>query len=173
MNELIKWRWIATGIVLLFVSVLVFVVLPYASFVYEKHALQQSQLTRIELATNSDERLNKLAENKKELNALVNQISVGLPENNELREVIDLVYKEAKRLDIRIDKMEPLEDGDIDTYVAKAFLVHISGTYHNVGKFVNAIEQGAFLIRMKEVALEKASDGLTGQITIEPILLKG
>ena len=173
MNTRSKWKWMGGGIIILFLGALVFGVLPYASLVYEKYTLHQSQLTRIELATNSDERLQELANQKEVLEERIGSMHVGLPKNNELPEVIDLVYKEAKRLGVQVDKMEPVEEGLIENYVAKSFQISLQGSYHNIGRFVNALEKGAYLVRMKEISLERSGEELSGHITIQPIVLKG
>lgn len=172
MQELAKWKWLGLGVFVVFLGVFVFAVLPYASFTYEKYSLWQSQDNRIELATNSDARLQRLKEQKEILSERLGEMYVGLPKNNELSEVVDLIYREASKANIQIERMEPEEEGTVGTYASKSFRVSIKGQYHDVGRFVNAIEKGAYLIRMKEVALVQKDNTLTGDLLIEPILLK-
>jgi len=173
-NESNKWNWFAACIVTFFLMIFIFVLLPYASFIYEKYTLMQDQQERIKLASTSEASLEILSEQKEKIEKIIGKVYVNLPGQGEFSKVADQILQNAKKNTVIVEKMIPGEQVIKDKYVAHPIELELTGSYHQTAKFINALEQGDFMIKIQSVKLEKADDPDTvnASLIVEATFLK-
>ena len=93
-----------------------------------------------------------------------------------VQEVIDRLYGAARTAGVQLVSMEKGEEESHDGPVtAIPYTLEVAGAYHAIGRFVNASEEGPFLLNVTGLELKRAErgDGATGRLGLRIWVRKG
>ena len=170
------WKWFAGIIMALFLLVFGFVLLPYASVVYEKAMLLGEQREQIAFMSNWQERLTRLDNRQEALNESMGAMTLNLAEQEEFSDVIKTFFDDAQSSYVTIARIQPLEETETQKYMKRELRLEVNGGYHGIAQFINSLEQGTYLVTTNSVSLSVNAEEqnlLTGIIDIEVTLMGG
>lgn len=169
--------WKVTSLVVLVVFILgtTFMVLPYIATNYEMHQVWIGHKESIAYQGDWKQEFSDLEAKETKIKQALNTLYVGMPLQHELSKVIDELFKKANSNNIRVAKILPVEDEYENGYLRKHFELEISGRYHSIARYINALEQGRYLILVESFNLSKAKDQaglLDGKLVLEITMIE-
>lgn len=163
------WRLVGAGLLLLFLTVFFFFLLPYASVVYEKFNLLNEQQEQISFMGNWQERLAMLENRHEELQTGLESMVINLAEEEEFSKVVENLFDYSQSSGISIKRIQPISENEQQEYIVRQIQTDLEGDYHNIAGFINKLEQGSYLVVTKSVDMRK-QDGTEDQLTASLVL---
>ncbi len=122
-------------------------------------------------AKNWSEQLDSLNQKKQNILDQMGLLRTGLVSSTEIPNVLEYIFSVSKNSDIKVKKIEPISEELSDGYLSKKIKFELSGSYQNIGMFVNKIEQGPYLIFVRNFDLinieNRSSENLEAKMLIE------
>ena len=168
------WRFGAAGLLLLFLTVFCFFLLPYASVVYEKFTLLNEQQEKISFMGNWQERLVILENRHEELQTGMESMVINLAEEEEFSKVVENLFEYSESSGIRIKRIQPISEKEQQEYIVRQIQLNLEGGYHSIARFINKLEQGSFLMVTKSVEMKQlngSENQLATSLALEVTLL--
>ena len=159
----------------LFVLVVIFVALPYLTTNYEMYQVWTGHKESIVYQGDWKSELADLEAKETKIEGALNTLYIGMPVQHELSKVVDELFKKANSNSVRVAKILPVEDEYENGYLQKHFELEISGRYHRIARFINALEQGKYLILVESLHLSEAKDqagSLNGKLTLKITMIE-
>ncbi|WP_421774264.1 type 4a pilus biogenesis protein PilO [Gracilimonas sp.] len=171
-----KWRWLAGGLVSVFLVLFVFVVLPYASVVYEKAVLLGAQQEQISFMSNWQQRLARLEDRQQSLNEGMKAMVINLAEQEEFSKVVETFFSHSQQSGVTIVQIQPVTEDQNPPYMTRRLRLELQGGYHGIARFINKLEQGNYLVTTESVSLRAGAgtgEQLSGELELQVTLLGG
>ncbi|MAO63608.1 MAG: hypothetical protein CL666_01275 [Balneola sp.] len=169
------WRWLAGIITVVFLVLFGFVLLPYASVVYEKAMLLSEQKEQISFMSNWQERLSNLEARQERLNTDIQSMVINLAGQEEFSKVVETFFKYSNTSVINIKRIQPVAESETEEFVTRQLRLELEGNYHGIARFVNKLEQGSYLVTTKAITLKAgsttSSELLLGSLELEVTLM--
>ena len=168
------WKMVSALLVVLFLAVTLFGLLPFVVTVFEKQQVLSSQNEQIELMGNWKVQLIDLEEKQEELEDRFSEMVVRLIDKDEFSTIIEQLFIEAGLSSVSIRRVQPGENKINQDYQSKEISLEILGSYHGIARFVNKVEQNGLMIEVKslEINTMDQSENLEGIILLE-VTLRG
>lgn len=147
-----QYRLTLVGVLVLFCYILTAEVVPRWREVlggYQKLRSRQSRITDTLKLT--EKRVSLLAQ-KKQLASLIAKDDGGYEQSQ--TGVFNFLSRNASTLGVRLVTLTPIEPGSKGEITEAPFKATLSGDYHRIGRFVNAIETGPMRLRMQSLSLQ-------------------
>jgi Tfp pilus assembly protein PilO len=168
------WRVVVTGLLLLFLTVFFFILLPYVSVVYEKFTLLNEQQEQISFMGNWQERVVKLENRHEELQTGMESMLINLAEEEEFSKVVENLFEYSESSGISIKRIQPISENEQQEFIVRQIQLDLEGGYHSIAGFINKLEQGSFLMVTKSVEMNQinvSEDQLATSLALEVTLL--
>lgn len=156
-----KIEWLAFGImaviVLIVVGVTFFVrpALVQKKILFEKYIVESEQI-------NSDERMatrkNKLKRAVEKIQDELGRKTLKIPRSSGSFSILSILNQEALETGIVFDRIEPkdvkeLKQKQIQGFALKDFLLNFNAGYHQLGRFINRLENISPYIQVKDITI--------------------
>ena len=169
------WKIASAAALAVFILALILVALPYIAINYEMHQVWIGHKESIAYQGDWKQEFSDLEAKEMKIKEALNTLYVGMPLQHELSKVIDELFKKANSNNIRVAKIQPVEDEYENGYLKKHFELEISGRYHSIARYINALEQGKYLILVESFNISKAKDQagfLNGKLVLEITMIE-
>lgn len=170
-----RWKAAGAGIVV-FVMFLVWgYIIPEFQQTLHLYSTLQEKKAEIASVQNWQHRLNRLNEQREKLEEYLSKIFLNLPEDDQMSTIIDQVFKEAESGDVKVIQMRPDERIQHESYLEIPISLQVKGSYHEIGGFVNRIEQSRYLMKVERVNIKSEdipNKPLNAHIGLKVIILK-
>lgn len=171
-----RWKLVGGGVLLTFIAVLYFFILPYATLVYEKMITLNDQKEQISFMANWQERLASLEEKQAELQDGMESMVINLAGEKEFSKIVEKIFEYAQSSYVDVRRIEPGIKNEQQEYIIRPVRLEIQGGYHSIARFINNVEQGDYLIVITSVSMTKetgsgSSDILNAVLSLEITLL--
>ncbi|MEX2345039.1 MAG: type 4a pilus biogenesis protein PilO [Balneolaceae bacterium] len=170
-----KWRLTGMGYIILSIYFLTGYIIPECKNTLQIYQNRQEQEEKIASVSNWENQLNQLNNQQKELEHFFSKIYVSLPDDDQMSAIINQIFNEAGAAHIQLNQMRPAEQTEFESHIQIPVAITLMGTYHEIGRFVNAIEQSDYLMKVDEIEIraeQETGTPLAGQILIKVIILK-
>ena len=169
------WKIGSASLGALFLLLATFGLLPYVVNIYEKQKALSSQNEQIEFMGNWKEQLKNIESKQAILEERIGKMYVELATEGEFSTVVEQLFSDAQKASISIQKIQPSGDSIKERYLSKQVSLETTGTYHNVARFINSIEQNGLMIEVQAITLEKTEPNtnvLNGSVTLQITMLR-
>ena len=163
MDRLHEWlhyhRWMAltAGVVLLCVYVCVGELIPRSMNTYNLFRQWQGQQDKIAAVEDWDTEQLALNLRKRQLQRRFAALYVSLPKSDHMSTILQVLQESADSSNVVIGQVRPTERVPFGTYDELPFEVEVAGPFHDVGRFINRIEQSAYVMKVKGLMLQRPS----------------
>ena len=170
-----KWQLTGMGCIVIFIYFLAAYFIPEFKNTLQIYQNWQEQEEKIASASNWENRLDQLNDQHKELESFFSKIYVSLPDDDQMSAIVNHVFNEAEAVDLKLNQMRPAARIEEESHIQIPLAITLRGNYHQIGRFVNAIELSNYLMKVDEIKIrEEREPGapLVGEILIKVIILK-
>jgi type IV pilus assembly protein PilO len=117
-----------------------------------KNVVAKSEARQKELA--------KLKKESEDLQARLTMLKAQLPQEKETDQIFRAVQLQAAASGLRVSRVAPRATVDHDAYTEYPIDLEVTGTYHNVGNFLDRIRQLPRIVNINGLRLQsRASEG--------------
>lgn len=171
-----RWRAITGVLVLLACYVLLTDALPRMFAVTELYATWQAHQTKIAAVATWERQEKTLDVRRQHLQQRLDRLYVSLPQGDQMSAVLQVFQSQADASGVRLQRIQPDERMVFENHDELPLHIELTGRFHALETFIHATETSAFLIKVKKVALQRASPtspALEATLLGHVILLKG
>lgn len=173
-NRFQKWKIITVTVLVVFICVTVFILLPYGIRIVDKYALYNNQKAQISLIGNWQDRLFQYESTQAQVQSDIESMIMLLASEKESSLVIEDILSYARGSMVNIHKFQPIIENTDVNHIKRSLRLQITGEYNNTATFINKLEQGKYMIIIKKYIGERTQyeKELASYIDIEITLLK-
>jgi len=169
MNEWIdenRWKAAAAAVVLLALYLFVNVLVPVMQQSRETFYHVQQQEQKIEMAANWKEKQKEYNRQEQKLSKLYSRLFVHIPENDQMSAIINLLIEEARKAEVAIRRVEPLDHIEKKAYTLVPIELNVEGGFHRILRFMNGLEQANYLVRLTRLSMEAPGEYGNGVLSV-------
>lgn len=169
------WKVLSTVLITVFLSALIFGLLPFVVQVYEKQKALSSQEEQIEFMGNWKEQLEDIESKQAILEERIGEMYVELATEGAFSKIVEQLFLDAQSTSVSIIRIQPTGNSFKNQYSSKQISLDLNGTYHSIAQFINSIEQNGLMIEVQTVDIEKTepnSNILNGSLTLQITMLR-
>jgi type IV pilus assembly protein PilO len=134
---------------------------PMSDEVVEKQGQLQALNQEIAQAAQRQQQLAQIREQSELAEQQLDALKTILPLERETDDIIREVNLAANNASMRVLQYSPRAPQDQEVYSEWAWDFQVQSTYHNMGRFLDAIRQLDRIVNINGIALSAAGDGLT------------
>ncbi len=181
MERLSAWlqmhRWMAAAgfVAVLSVYILFAELIPRAATAYGLHRTWQQQQARIASVANWEVEQIQLSARKRLLQQRFATLYVSLPRSDHMSIILEVLQESADAEQVDPRQVRPTERVSFASYDELPFQVELHGTFHAIGAFINRMEQSPYVIKVKQLEMERSSTSpktLVAELLLSVIILK-
>ena len=152
-------RWLAYALAAAVAAVFVFawVVVPRGGEALEVYRAWTAQVDRIEQAKDWQRDLQRLEARRRIAQARLDSLVVRVPSADRMSVVLERLHEEARSAGVDVREVHPGDRDAADVYVRLPLDLVVRGSYHAVGRFVDALERMEYLVVVRALSIEPSS----------------
>ncbi|MCK5148070.1 type 4a pilus biogenesis protein PilO [bacterium] len=168
----IQYRWPIIGGSVFFLALLLVLdcVLPVMADISEIRQSTKGNMHRARSVSRCEEQIPGLIHDNERLGKVVDELVLSQNEDAHISRLVKMLGQKAKANRIRIISIDPKTRVSEDGVISLPIHLEFNATFHNVGRFINAIEQSKSLIRVDEIKLESIKIAST-ILKVEAVLI--
>ena len=170
-----RWKALAGFVAVLSLYVLVGELAPRASSAYGLYRTWKQHEARIASVTNWGVEQVQLNARKRLLQQRFAALYVSLPRSDHMSIILEVLQESADAEQVDPRQVRPTERVSFASYDELPFQVELHGTFHAIGAFINRMEQSPYVIKVKQLEMERSSTSpktLVAELLLSVIILK-
>ena len=171
-----RWQTLAGLFLMLAVCILLYVLLPQAGSLVDRHAQNRLQVEKINMAENWESELTAYSERSKELEAFFGKLMVQSPGGDDISAVLQQVVSGAEKAGVIIQRVTPMEKERRKEITVLPVAISVKGTFHQIAGFANELEASHRLARISgmRILVEdlSRSAAVSGEIQLEMLIVQ-
>ncbi|TVR17224.1 MAG: hypothetical protein EA391_05445 [Balneolaceae bacterium] len=166
MNDFRKYQWkfIAVLISILFLGITGGFIWPTLNDALDKRNARDTLQNRITGAMEWEQRMDQIEGEKSAINAFFDDISSEMPDDYLKSAVIERMFEIAQSTGVSIQRLEPLDTTITDTYVSTPFQLQVTGSYHNLIRLMNGLEQMGYWLKPESITIRSERNPSTSDL---------
>ena len=170
-----RWLALAGCVAGLVVYVLLADFVPRAAKVYAVFDTWQEQQARILSLADATLQQEHLEARRRTLQGRFDRLYVNLPRSDQISVLVQVLQQSAEAVEVGLQQIRPAERKTFAGHDALPFQVVLLGSFHEIGRFINRVEQSAYVIKVEHVRLTRMrppSKALQAEVRLNVIVLK-
>lgn len=166
---------LTVGITCLSVYLLLADVGPRFAAAYTLFDVWQQQQATIASVEDWTMRQEQLDTRKRLLRQRFTDLYVNLPRSDQMSRLFQVLQESAGAVPVILQEVRPVERMTFAGYDELPFQLVLRGTFHEVGQFINQVEQSPYIMKVKQLRLQRTTTAavtLRAEMLLSVIVLK-
>ncbi|MGF1670728.1 MAG: type 4a pilus biogenesis protein PilO [Balneolaceae bacterium] len=149
------YRWKAFALIAVLVSVYMMfaVLIPKAGDIIDVYNYNRNLEYKINSVDDWQALLADYNDQQQLLENVHSKLFVSMPRNDEISAIVGLIFSRGRKTGIKIHRITPIEPEQRTGFTEISLLLKAAGSFHQMLKFINELEQTNHLVRLNRVTL--------------------
>ncbi len=164
-----KWKIYLIGFFLLVFWAISSTLFPQVINLFQAFSEARQNRMRIRLIDDWGANVNKLKSENRKLKAMLEEIQLNVPQQDELSYILSLFSEAAESTKVNFSSIKPQEVQNYKQFRLFPFHLELIGTFHHLAQFLNLIETFKNVIKIEQ--LEIKTQGIVSDLLYIKLML--